>query len=86
MPYRDQALLIFGPDGKFLDRPLFGACRVWRVNEANKGRWCSPEAADLPSGDPAPLTLTTLTLTLTHGPKYRTARQGIRIAGTLAGA
>jgi hypothetical protein len=30
VPDRDQALLIFGPDGESLDRPLFGRRLVWR--------------------------------------------------------
>jgi len=33
-----------------------------------RGRWCSPEAADLPSSNKPPLAATTLTLSRTHAP------------------
>jgi hypothetical protein len=65
--HRDEAPSIFRPYVELLDCPLFGADRVRRVYEADKGRWRSPQPANLPSGDPAPPTLT-LTLTLTNAP------------------
>ena len=76
MAHRDQALLIFRPDGELFDRPLFAASSVRGVNESDKSRRRSSEAADWPSGDSPPLTL--FTLTLTHEPKYRTTRRRIR--------
>jgi len=63
-------------DIELLDRALFGGDCVGRINEADKGRWRSPQPANLPSGDPAPPTLT-----LTHAPRFRTAWRGIRVAG-----
>jgi hypothetical protein len=78
--HRDEALSIFRPYVELLDRPLFGRRLIRRVYEANKGRWRSPQPANLPSGDPAPLTLT-LTLTLTHAASIGRPGGGIRVAG-----
>jgi hypothetical protein len=55
--------LIFGPNVELLDRQLFGAHLVGRVDQADEGGRRSAEAADFLSGD-APLSLT---FTLTHG-------------------
>ncbi len=77
MAHRDQALVIFGPNGELLDGSLDGADFIGRVNEANKGRWRSPEAANLPSGNAS---LLSLTFTLTHpSAEYRWTRRGIRV-------
>jgi hypothetical protein len=67
--HRDQALLILAPNVKLFDRPLFGGNGIGCVNEADKGRWRSPQATNQPSGFMPPLSLTlTFTLTLTHEP------------------
>jgi hypothetical protein len=54
VPHRYEALLIFGPDTELLNCPRLGRSRVRRINEADKGRFRSSEAADLPSGDAPP--------------------------------
>jgi hypothetical protein len=64
LAHRDQAVAIFRPDGELLDRALFGARCVRRVDQADKRRRRAPRATDLPSGDMPPAL--TLTLTLTH--------------------
>jgi hypothetical protein len=38
MPYRDQPLLIFGPDGELFDRRRDGALFIGRVDHADKRR------------------------------------------------
>lgn len=81
MAHSYKAASIFGPDVELLDCPLFGRGRVRRVNEANKGRWRSPKATDLPSCDmPAPAALAH---TLSHGPNI--GRPGRKTESALVG-
>jgi len=61
-----QAVAIFGPYVELLDRPLFGASRVRRVDQADERGRRSAQAADLPGRDPARTLI--FTLTLTHEP------------------
>jgi hypothetical protein len=44
------AVLVLVADGELFDGPLFGRGRVGGVNQTNKGRGRSAQAADLPSG------------------------------------
>ena len=55
----DQAAAIFGPNVELLNSPLFGFCRVRRIDESDKRRRGPVEPADFPGA---------LFLTLTHSP------------------
>ena len=81
MRHRYEAVPIFAPDPNLLDGALFGRGRVRRIYEANKGRWRSPEAADLPSRDAPPQT--TLYAYAHPCAEYKPARRAIRVAAAL---
>jgi hypothetical protein len=87
VPHRDQALLIFGPNGELLDRPFFGAGGIWRVNETNKGRWRSPKATNLPSGalDPTFTIRRFRSGASSDNPTYLAQREHVRMSMRKAG-
>jgi hypothetical protein len=47
----DQAVPIFGPNFELLDSPLFGLCRVRRIDEPDERRRRPLETADFPGTD-----------------------------------
>jgi hypothetical protein len=73
LTHRDQAISVLWPYVELLDRALFGAGRVRRIDQADESGRRRLEAADLPGRDPARTLI--FTLTLTHNPNIE--RRGL---------